>query len=177
MEVKVEITGVLLIMLGLDHVGLDFLCFWNISNVVTNVVTFLLPTGQKNFRTNVHSVCLRFSLRSTLSLNSWMTIWQQNSGQITICQIWKRWSKGWMVIQQLFCLWITIWPFDWLYPNLMNGNFTARKRSLWQGNVFTPVCQSFCSQGGSRGSLYDVTSCLDAWSHVPTGRVSVWGSL
>ena len=29
----------------------------------------------------------------------------------------------------------------------MNGNFTARKRSLWQGNVFTPVCQSFCSQG------------------------------
>ena len=25
---------------------------------------------------------------------------------------------------------------------------TARKRSLGQGNVFTPVCQSFCSQGG-----------------------------
>ena len=29
----------------------------------------------------------------------------------------------------------------------MNGNLTARKRSLGQGNVFTPVCQSFCSQG------------------------------
>ena len=27
--------------------------------------------------------------------------------------------------------------------------FTARKRSLGQGNVFTPVSQSFCSQGGS----------------------------
>ena len=27
---------------------------------------------------------------------------------------------------------------------------TARKRSLGQGNVFTPVCQSFCS----RGDLY-----------------------
>ena len=25
---------------------------------------------------------------------------------------------------------------------------TTRKRSLGQGNVFTPVCQSFCSQGG-----------------------------
>ena len=25
---------------------------------------------------------------------------------------------------------------------------TARKRSLGQGNVFTPVCQSFCSRGG-----------------------------
>ena len=28
---------------------------------------------------------------------------------------------------------------------------------LWEGNVFTPVCQSFYSQGGS---LYDGTSCL-----------------
>ena len=26
--------------------------------------------------------------------------------------------------------------------------FTARKRNLGQCNVFTPVCQSFCSQGG-----------------------------
>ena len=25
---------------------------------------------------------------------------------------------------------------------------TARKRNLGQGNVFTPVCQSFCSQWG-----------------------------
>ena len=25
--------------------------------------------------------------------------------------------------------------------------FTARKRSLGQGNIFTPVCQSFCSRG------------------------------
>ena len=26
--------------------------------------------------------------------------------------------------------------------------FTARKRSLGQGNIFTSVCQEFCSQGG-----------------------------
>ena len=39
---------------------------------------------------------------------------------------------------------------------------TARKRSCRKGNVFTPVFQSFCSQGG----LYDVTSCLAVWSHV-----------
>ena len=30
---------------------------------------------------------------------------------------------------------------------------TARKQSLAQGNVFTSVCQSFCSQG--EGSLSD----------------------
>ena len=77
--------------------------------------------------------------------------------------------------------------------------FTARKRSLGQGNVFTPVSQSFCSQwppkravrillecilvsqvfvhGG--GSLYDVNSCLTAWFHIPSGGggVSVRGSL
>ena len=37
---------------------------------------------------------------------------------------------------------------------------TARKRSLGQGTVFTPVCLFM-------GGLYDVTSCLTAWSHVP----------
>ena len=26
--------------------------------------------------------------------------------------------------------------------------FTARKRSLGQGNIFSSVCQEFCSQGG-----------------------------
>ena len=27
--------------------------------------------------------------------------------------------------------------------------FKARKRSLGQGNIFTSVCQEFCSQGGA----------------------------
>ena len=40
---------------------------------------------------------------------------------------------------------------------------TARKRSLGQGNIFRRM---FLSVGG--GSLYDVTSCLAAWSHVPS---------
>ena len=33
--------------------------------------------------------------------------------------------------------------------------FTARKRSLGQGNIFIGVCQEFCSQGGawSRGGV------------------------
>ena len=43
-----------------------------------------------------------------------------------------------------------------------NGLITARKRSLGQGNVCTGVCLS------TGGSLYDVTSYLDAWSHVPS---------
>ena len=30
--------------------------------------------------------------------------------------------------------------------------FTARKRSLGQGNIFTSVCQEFCSQGGGAWS-------------------------
>ena len=52
--------------------------------------------------------------------------------------------------------------------------FTAHKRSLGQGNIFTGMCQSFCP----RGSLYDVTSCLGAWSHVPSvGEVSVPGPM
>ena len=41
---------------------------------------------------------------------------------------------------------------------------TVRKQSLMQGNIFRRVCQSFCSWG----PLYDVTSCLAAWSHVPS---------
>ena len=46
-----------------------------------------------------------------------------------------------------------------------SGIFTARKRSSVQGNVFVPVCHSV-----HRGeSLYDVTSCLAAWSQVPSG--------
>ena len=48
--------------------------------------------------------------------------------------------------------------------------FTARKRSFRQGNVFTRVCHSV-----HKGSLYDVTSCLTTWSHVPSGGFSVQG--
>ena len=40
--------------------------------------------------------------------------------------------------------------------------FTVRKRSLGQGNVFTPVCQSFCSRGGACP-----TTC---WDTYPLGR-------
>ena len=38
--------------------------------------------------------------------------------------------------------------------------FTARKRSLGQGNIFTSVCQEFCPQGGG--------VCLSAcWDNIP----------
>ena len=43
---------------------------------------------------------------------------------------------------------------------------TARKQILGQGNVFRSMYQSFCPGGGG-GSLYDVTSCLSTWCHVP----------
>ena len=48
---------------------------------------------------------------------------------------------------------------------------TACKGSLGQGNVFIGVC----SQTG--GSLYDVTSGLAAWSHIPSRGVSVSGPM
>ena len=42
--------------------------------------------------------------------------------------------------------------------------FTTRKRSLGKGDVFTGVCLR-----GKGVYLYDVTSCLAAWSHDPSG--------
>ena len=44
--------------------------------------------------------------------------------------------------------------------------FTASKQKLWEGIVFTHVCLFV---GGDNRSLCDVTSCLAAWSYVPSG--------
>ena len=53
---------------------------------------------------------------------------------------------------------------------------TTRKRSLVQGNVFTHVCHAV--HRGPGGSLYDVTSCLTAWSNVPSGgALCLWSHL
>ena len=49
---------------------------------------------------------------------------------------------------------------------------TACKWSLGQGKIFTGMCQSFRPQG--EGSLYDVTSCLTAWSYVPSWGLCLW---
>ena len=47
---------------------------------------------------------------------------------------------------------------------------TTRKRSLGQGTIFT---MSVILSMGRRESLYDVTSCLTALSHVPSGGGSL----
>ena len=51
-------------------------------------------------------------------------------------------------------------------------NFTviiiARKRCLGQGNIFRSMCHSVL-RGEGEVSLYDVTSCLAARSHAPSG--------
>ena len=39
--------------------------------------------------------------------------------------------------------------------------FTAHKRSLGQGNIFSSVCQEFCSQGG-------LPQCMLGYHHHPT---------
>ena len=54
---------------------------------------------------------------------------------------------------------------------------TASKRSLGQGNIFRSMFQSFCSRGWGGGVVYDVTFCLAAWPHVPSGWVSVFGPM
>ena len=38
-----------------------------------------------------------------------------------------------------------------VFPNHLIVIFTARKRSLGQGNIFTSVCQEFCSREGVPG--------------------------
>ena len=43
--------------------------------------------------------------------------------------------------------------------------FYRQQTKLWKGNVFTPVCQSFCSQGG--GCL---PQCLLGYTPFPLGR-------
>ena len=51
----------------------------------------------------------------------------------------------------LFCVTfikINDFPNQIVIQSHVPGFFTPRKRSLRQGNVFTSVCQSFCSQGG-----------------------------
>ena len=40
---------------------------------------------------------------------------------------------------------------------------TARKRSLGQGNIFTSVCQEFCSQGGSGHGGVPVSGGVWSW--------------
>ena len=50
-----------------------------------------------------------------------------------------------------------VWFASGWYASYWNAFFTTHKWSLGQGNVFTPVCQSFCPLGasasGSRGRL------------------------
>ena len=52
--------------------------------------------------------------------------------------------------------------------------FTARKRSLEQGNIFTSVCQEFCSRGGAWSGGVWSGGCL-VRGRVPSPGGLVWG--
>ena len=62
--------------------------------------------------------------------------------------------------------------------------FTARKRSLGQGNIFRSVCQEFCSQGGYLGKYTPrqvhplAGTPLGRYTHLgqvhPPGRYTPW---
>ena len=68
--------------------------------------------------------------------------------------------------------------------NVIELLVTVRKRSLGQGNVFTPVCQSFCSREGAwmagEGSCMAVCVCGGGGRgavHAVSGRVCMAGSV
>ena len=66
-----------------------------------------------------------------------------------------------------------MFPVEFEYQSVI----TVRKRSLGQGNVSTRFCHSVHGKGGGRGSLYDVISCLAAWSMFLPEGVSVPGPM
>ena len=84
--------------------------------------------------------------------------------------LWRRkhWGRVWLIILRIVKIhfnskWMTI------------ALVTARKRRLGQGNVFTPVCQSFCSRGGVYLWVWGVSASgsggytpLD--THTPSGH-------
>ena len=48
--------------------------------------------------------------------------------------------------------------------------FYCPQTKLRKGNVFTPVCQSFCSQGGC------LPQCILGYTHPPLGRHPPWAN-
>ena len=70
---------------------------------------------------------------------------------------------------------VNITYFIFLSISKAKGSYYRPQTKLREGIVFTGVCLSKVGWG----SLYDVTSCLAAWSHAPSGDLSrvvyVWG--
>ena len=57
-----------------------------------------------------------------------------------------------------------------------NAFLLPHANKIWGKVIFSQACVSHSVHGG--GSLYDVTSCLAGWSHVPSrGSLSSGGSL
>ena len=104
----------------------------------------------------------RSPTRCSLSVSGYAIAWQTTvhvSVHIkkNIC------TFGWISRYRKLMLWfllLILFFFQWLFFQWLIL-FISRKWSLRQGNIFTGVCLSM-------GSLYDVTSCLAAWSHIPS---------
>ena len=62
-----------------------------------------------------------------------------------------------------------------MHANHFKHIITARKRSLGQGNVFTPVCQSFCSQGGGGRAWQGVGMHGREWACMAGGACMTGG--
>ena len=78
---------------------------------------------------------------------------------LTLCVIWVGdWWLRWTVL--------SIHPSSCIEQSGFWRLLPSANESLGQGNIFTGVCLS------TGGSLYDVTSCLAAWFHVPFRAVS-----
>ena len=54
-------------------------------------------------------------------------------------------------------------------------SFLPSATKLWQGNVFTPVCQSFCSQGGvCLNACWDTPPAGTPLAGTPPGQAHPW---
>ena len=55
-----------------------------------------------------------------------------------------------------------------------NFDFYHPQMKLWEGNVFTPVCQSFCSQGGQQ---VHHPGQVPPWAGIPPEQVTPWAGI
>ena len=72
-------------------------------------------------------------------------------------------NNRFIAIQHIFAVFLS------LHYNVQSLIFTARKRSLGQGNAFTGICHSFCPEGGG------FTACITG--HMTGGSASRRGTL
>ena len=82
------------------------------------------------------------------------------TGTVTVCTL------SWLVLPLSTSAEITI-NYNKIWVNLKETLITACKRSFGQGNIFTSVCDSFCSQWGREVLWCHFLFCHGQHPHLP----------